>query len=172
MSMKPIETRFALGNESDLTIPTSTQQYPLGTIYECMDSTTGTIKKYMYVYGGSGITVALPYMISYTSTAAQEIKAITPATFADPGKIICVAPATIASTYYGWVQIQGHCEAAVAASITAGYYLSVENSATTFTSDETTTASNETCAVAIDATTGAATVTIYLNGRKSVIAAS
>lgn len=172
MSMKPIETRFALGSESDLTTPTSTQGYALGTIYECEDSTTKTIKRYMYVYGGSGVTVNLPYMISYTSTSGQEIKPIAPATFADPGKLICVAPATISSTYYGWVQLQGHCEGAMGASITAGYYLSVENTATTFTSDETTTPSVETVAVAIDTTTDAATGTIYLNGRKAVIAAS
>ena len=172
MTMKPIEARFALGSEQDLTVPTSTQKYPLGFVYECEDSNTKTIQKFMYVYGGSGLTANLPYMISYTSTTAQEIKPITPATFGDPGKIICVPQVAIASTYYGFVQIQGYCEAAIAASITAGYYLSVENSATTFTSDETTTPSNETVAVAIDATTGAATGTIYLNGRKAIIAAS
>ena len=45
MSVKPIEERYALGNELDLTVPTSTQGYPLGMIYECEDSSTKTIKK-------------------------------------------------------------------------------------------------------------------------------
>lgn len=172
MSKKSIETIFALGNEVDLTTPTSTRQYPLGLVYECQDSTTKTIKKYMYIYGASGLTANLPYAISYSTVSGQEVKAITPATFAAPGQYICVPQVTIASTYYGWVQIQGHCEAAMGASITAGYYLSVENGGVTFTSDETTSVSTETCAAAIDATVGAATGTIYLNGRRVVIAAS
>lgn len=170
MVMKSIDTRFALGSEQDLTVPTSTQKYPLGMIYECEDSDTKTIKKYMYIYGGSGKTVAVPYMITWSTTSGQEVGATTPATFAAPGRLIGVPPATIASAYYGFVQIEGHCEAALPIC-TAGYFLNIENTDAVFSVDGTTTMDDESVGIAVDTCASATTATCYLFNRRAVISA-
>ena len=169
MSVKPIEERYALGNELDLTVPTSTQGYPLGMIYECEDSSTKTIKKFMYIYGGGGLTAYVPYAISFASTSAQEITAITPASFASPGSLICIPQVAFTSGYYGFVQIQGNCTAACG-TVTATYNLICVTPYVTLTyASGTTTTSTNTVGFMVDNTV-AATSSIYLIGSRIVIA--
>ena len=168
MTMIPSAVRFGLGNISDLTTPTSTAKYALGSVVELWDSDYKTVSKYMYVYAPSQCVAATPYMITWTSTTGQEVEAVTCATMAAPGRLIGVPPATITATYYGWIQIQGTCTALGAYTNT--YCVTVQNNTpAVFEDDGTTTITANTIGVAKSAAT--TTGTIYLIGRPAVIGA-
>ena len=166
MTMKSAAVRYSLGNILDLTTPTSTPNYTLGSVIEIEDTDVKTVKKYMYVYAPSQCVAATPYMVSWTGTAGQEVEAITVATHAAPGRLVGVPPATIAAGYYGWLQIYGTCTALGAYTDT--YCVTVQdNTPAVFEDDGTTTITANTIGIAKSAAT--TTGTIFLIGRPAVI---
>ena len=171
MSMKPSELRYGLGNEADLTTPTTTQQYPLGAIVELEDSATKTVKRYIYVYASVQCTIYLPYAIAWTSVSGQEVIGKAVSTMATPGSLVGVPPATIAATYYGFIQIYG--DATAYGSFTSTYGLQVKNnSAAAFQNGSSTTlVTVDTIAIA-KATASTTTVAIFLLGRPATISAT
>jgi hypothetical protein len=170
--MKPAEILFGLGNEADLTTPTSTQKYALGSVISIIDPTVKAVKKYMYVYAPSQCTIKVPYMITWTGTTGQEVEAVTVATLATPGMIVGVPPATITATYYGFIQIEGLCSAN--GTFTDTYFVTVLNSGPTVFADDDGSQpvlTDSSMGIAVGAGTGT-DGTVLLLGRPATVRAS
>jgi hypothetical protein len=147
--------QMVLGNETDLTTPTATQDgtLKLGQILEINDSTLKSLKKYMYVKASGALSKYGVYIIRYGGTAGAEVVAtLSIDTSSAPLKdvywqsIPCVAEVAFTDTYYGWVCIQGTTTVATVGSVTDQHACKLGD------------------AVATVATEGAVTVTIYTVG--------
>jgi len=174
---KAIGYRDGLGNEADLTTPTSTQVYPLGYRTTIYDSATKMEKEFIYVKSHAGLTQYQPYVLNWTGTAGSEVKTAAPATTAAPGQMVCVPQVAFTSGYYGFVQIKGDCTCLLANETKAvGDYLQVLNTGTTLVVDGTSSSTvllGNSCAVSKSATTdGTSGVAIILIGKWAVTAAS
>ena len=174
--MKAIGYRDGLGNEADLTTPTSTQNYPLGLPVSIYDSATKMDKVFIYVKAHAGLTVYVPYVLNWTGTAGSEVKTAAPATTAAPGQMVCVPQVAFTSGYYGFVQVKGDCTCALANETKAvGDYLQLLNTGATLVVDGTSSSTvllANSCAVSKSATTAAANYSIILLGKWAVTAAS
>lgn len=158
-----INLRTALGNQSDLTTPTSTQVYRLGTIIETIDEDAKCINKYIYVKSHGTLTQYQPYVVNNSGTDGSEWITAAPSTLASASVLVCVPQVAFTSGYYGFVQIEGESTAKVSAAATAGNEISVYNAHTSFT---TTTGARDvnTCGYVITATTAAASTSVLLSG--------
>ena len=170
---------FPLGDISDLTTPTSTQKngYYLGQVVQILDSTTKTIKSYMYVKSlSAGMTAYQPYAITYGSTAGAEVITIVPFTLAAPGSLICVPQVAFTASYYGFVQIEGDAKVLMTAETYAvGDFLRAINSGTYLHVDGTSGATTQTvnsCAICKENGSTAVARKCWLFGTSQAIAAS
>lgn len=168
--------RMALGNKSDLTTPTSTQQYTLGYVYEELDTDKYAVRKYMYVKSHGALTAYQPYIVSLSATAGSEVITAAPATLAAPGSLICVPQVAFTSGYYGFVLIQGDGSVLMTAETYAvGDMLQILNTGTALVVDGTsgsTAVSVNTSAICKEAGTTAVKRACYLLGRPAVVAAT
>ena len=164
--MKPLTTRVALGKIEDLTIPTSTQEYPLGLEVVVEDSDTKTIKKFIYVKSHAALTAYVPYALNFTSTAGSEV--ITSAPVAISAQI-GIAQVAFTSGYFGFIQTMGDCLANHAGATTNTYALKISAAAPTVVTAE----SNATVTVnsfGVAKATGGAGTAIWLFGEQAVVA--
>lgn len=149
--MKAIGLRIALGNESDLTTPTSTQNYPLGAIVGVEDSSLKSQKRYMYVKSHDTLAVNGIYILNFSGTAGSEVlTALSVDTSASKDvyyySIPCIAEVAVTSGYYCFVCIQGTTTVSTVGSVTDQHACKLGD------------------AVATVATEGAVTVTAYTVG--------
>jgi hypothetical protein len=174
-----VNVRMALGNESDLTTPTSTQNdsYKLGECVKVIDSATKMEKIYMYVKAHTTLTAYQPYVLNYTGTSGAEVKTAAPYTTAAPGQLVCVPQVAFTTTAcYGFVQIKGDCTCLILnATVAAGDYLQILTTGTSLVVDGTSGATvmlPNSCAVSKDALYVAAGNNIILLGRWATTAAA
>jgi hypothetical protein len=171
-----INNRIALGNIKDLTTPSSTAQYKLGTIIEVEDTTLKSIKRYIYVKSHTSLTAYQPYIVGNSATAGSEVITAAPATLAAPGSLVCVPQVAFTSGYYGFVQIEGTATALMTAETYAvGDTLQILNTGTAFVVDGSTgspATTVNTSAICKEAGTTAVARSIYLIGRPAVVAAT
>jgi len=174
--MKALETRIALGNISDLTTPTSTQEYKLGLVVSVEDSDTKIINQYMYVKAHTALTAYQPYVLNYGSTAGAEFVTAAPATLAAPGSLVVVPQVAFTADYYGFVLIKGNGKVLMTAETYAvGDFLQILNTGTALVVDGTTGSTVRlvnSCAVCKEAGTTAVARNVFLLGISAVVAGS
>lgn len=174
--MLSLANRTSLGNISDLTTPTSTQQYQLGAEIVIADTDKTAIKKYRYVKSHGALTQYQPYIVSNSSTSGSEVITAAPATLAAPGSLICVPQVAFTSGYYGFVLIEGDGKVLMTAETYAvGDALQILNTGTALVVDGTsgaTTISVNTSAICKEAGSTAVARNTYLIGRPAVVAAT
>ena len=104
-----IVRQYGLVQMSDLTTPSSTQSsvYRLGDVVEVYDDAKKCTQQYTYVYAPGALTAYVPYNVTNTGTAGQEVKAIAPAQLSAPVALIGVPQVAFTSGYYGWVLTKG-----------------------------------------------------------------
>lgn len=163
--------RLNLGNKNDLTTPTSTQEYPLGYIYEVSDSNTAAIKKYMYVKSHAALTAYVPYLISASGTAGSEVITAAPATLASAVNLIGIPQVDFTSGYYGFVQIEGKTTAALRDAATAGWTVEILNSGASLVGLASTELVG-TLGYVIATTTAATNGSVYITGKRVEIRAT
>jgi len=168
-----------LGDISHLTTPTSTQTngYLLGQTVTILDTTTKTVKTYMYVKSLSAcMTAYQPYAITYGSTAGAEVITIVPFTLVAPGSLICVPQVAFTASYYGFVQIEGDAKVLMTSETYAvGDYLRAINAGTYLHVDGTSGATTQTansCAICKEAGSTAVARKCWLFGNSQPVAAS
>lgn len=169
-----INLRIALGDKNDLTVPTSTQEYKLGTIVETVDEDTKLVHKYIYVKSHGALTQYQPYVIIGNGTSASEVKSSAPATLVSAVNLVGVPQVAFTSGYYGFVQIEGSVTAKITASTgyVAGNALEVINAGTTLIAASTGLVPTvTTCGYLVTATTGT-TGTVILPGHRVEVAAA
>lgn len=166
----------ALGNQSHLTTPTSTQVYQLGIVVSTIDEDTKAVHKYMYVKAHTGLTAYQPYIIGNSATAGSEVITAAPATLGAPGSLVCVPQVAITSAYYGFVQIEGTATCLLTAETYAvGDTMQILNAGTALVVDGSTgspATTVNTSAICKEAGSTAVARSIYLIGRPAVVAAS
>lgn len=156
---------LALGNASDLTTPSSTQDYPLGYIVEINDETNAVVNKYMYVTGKSGDTaVNSVVVIDLSSTAGAELIIAQPAS-TSVDRWYGVTNVVFTADYYGFVQIQGYTTVITTGAVTAGKYFKALNGALTVHQEDTI--SVKTLGAFIASNASATTVAVILFGREA-----
>jgi hypothetical protein len=170
MSTNTILKRWALGNELDLTTPTSTQQYQLGEVITTWDDSQKCQKKFMYVKSHEAFVLGRAYTITYSSTAGAEVTTVKAAT-SSVLIIPCVAVCSCTSGYYCFVQIEGIVKAlSESGSETVGHVGKLVNNKYTITTGGNTTWAATTIGmfVATGSTTGANFLLFGQNNRVSI----
>lgn len=169
-------TRFSLGNETDLTTPTSTQQYALGAIITVQDSTKTRIKRYMYIKASGALTQYQAYVINYSATSGAEVIAVAPTdAFLAPGEMLAVPQIAFTDTYYGFVLIEGDGKVLKTAETYAvGDFLAWDLTTSTSAlivdgSTGATTRTVDSFAISKTAGTGAAAIDVALLGNRAVL---
>jgi len=168
--MKAIGLRIALGNESDLITPTSTQNYPLGGIVDVEDSSKKSIKKYMYVQSHGILAANGIYILNLTGTAGSEVKtALSTDTSADKGtsyyNLPCIAEVAFASGYYGFVCVQGTTTVSTAGSVTDQHACKLGDAAATVATEGAVTVTAYTVGINRATRSGAGTTAFELIGQ-------
>lgn len=176
MSSQAIQSRIALGKIEDLTTPSSTRDYPLGTVVKIYDDSKYAISKYIYVKSHGALTAKQPYVLGFSGTTTSSYITAAPATLAAPGLLVVIPQVAFTSGYYGWVLIEGAGEVLMTAETYAvGDYLQVLNTGTALVVDGTsgsTTLSVNSCAICQEAGTTAVARDILLLNRYAVVAAT
>jgi len=167
--MNAIGLRIALGNESDLITPTSTQSYPLGGIVDVEDSSKKSIKKYMYVKSHDTLSANGIYILSFSGTSGSEVKtALSTDTSADKGttyyNLPCVAEVAVTSGYYCFVCIQGTTTVSTAGSVTDQHACKLGDAVATVTTEGATTVTAYTVGINRATRTNAGTTAFELIG--------
>ena len=168
--MKAIGLRIALGNESDLTTPTSTQNYPLGGVVDVEDSSKKTIKKYMYVKSHDTLSANGIYILNFSGTSGSEaLTALPTDTSADKGvtyyNMPGVAEVAVTSGYYCFICIQGTTTVSAAGSVTDQHACKLTDGAATVTTEGATTVTAYTVGINRATRTGAGTTAFELIGQ-------
>lgn len=173
---KQIYLSSALGKIDDLTIPTATQEYPLGSVVVIEDEDSKALKKYIYVKSHTALTQYQPYIIGVSATAGAEVITSAPATLGAPGSLICIPQVAFTSGYYGFVQIEGTANCLMTAETYAvGDYLQILNTGTALVVDGTTGStviSENSSAICKEAGTTAEAKSVYIIGRPAVVSAT
>lgn len=158
-----INLRSALGNQSDLTIPTSAQAYTLGIIVETIDEDTKAVHKYIYVKSHGALTQYQPYVVNNSGVAGSQWITAAPTALASASVLICVPQVAFTSGYYGFVQVEGQSTALVGAAAAAGDEAALIDAATSLV---TSTGARDvnTCGYVITATTAATSTAVMLGG--------
>lgn len=181
--MKNILSNITAVDETALVTPTSTQQYPLGTVMVVRETATDStetaskaVKKYMYVKSHTGLTQYQPYVLGFSATAGSEIITAAPATLAAPGSLLVVPQVAFTSGYYGFVQIEGTATVKkTSETYAAGDFLEVLNTGTALVVDGTsgaTARSVNSKAVCKSTGTAVGNISAYLLGYYSIVASS
>lgn len=167
--------RIALGNKNDLTTPSSTADYPLGSVVDVTDQ-DGAVKRYMYVKAHTALTQYQPYVIVPDTTTVGGWITAAPVTLASTANVIGVPQVAFTSAYYGFVQIEGQATAKIGAvTHTIGDHLELLSGGTALVTDGTsgsTVLTKGSTAVSGSVSTGAESATVYLIGRQCEVAAS
>lgn len=173
--MSILVTRFALGNEADLTTPTSTMDYKLGEVV-ALSTSAASVSKYIYVRAHAALTQYQPYVLDWTTTANEDLATGAPATLAAPGRLVVIPQVAFTDNYYGWVLVEGQGSVLMTAETYAdGDHLQLLNAGTALVVDGTTGSTAVTvnsCAMCYAAGTTAVAKACYLFGRQAVIAAT
>lgn len=162
-------------NEDDLTVPTSTRKYPLGLEVVVVDTKDDKKKKFIYVKAHGALTINVPYVLRPSTVAGTELKTAAPVTNTTVSERVVVPQVAFTSGYYGFVQIEGECEAAVSGTHTVDDYLELTSGAVVLvpnTASGSTTFDASACAICADVSTGAETCTVILMGATVSTAAS
>ena len=112
----------ALGDITDLTIPTTTPKYKLGKIITLIDSESANpevAKQFIYLKHISTINIHRPIVIGYTIATDGEVIAKSPTTEPSPIEIVAISQVTILSSFYGFSQIKGNALVNVSAPLIA-----------------------------------------------------
>ena len=168
--MKALTIRTSI-SEIDLTTPTASKQYPLGTVFEFVDSDSpDAIKRFKYVKAHAALTQYRPYVISYAGTAASEILTAVPTTQTSPIVEVCVPQVAFTSGYYGFVQVMGQSTAKIdAETYASGDPLELINGGSTFIVNGTSgtpLVDSKTAAICQATGSSAANITVYLIGNR------
>lgn len=115
---KIINNITALDDIADLTTPTSSQKYELGTEIEIKDTDTTTVSTFKYVKAHAALTAYTPYAIIPSGTAAGEVVTAAPVATASAIVEVGVPQVAFTSDYYGFVQTKGEATAVIAATTT------------------------------------------------------
>lgn len=170
---KALSTRIALGNIQDLSTPTATQQYKLGTIVKVLDDSKTAESEYMYVKAHTGLTAYQPYVLNYSSTSGAEFRTAAPATLTAPGSLVVVPQVAFTANYYGFVLIKGDGKVLMSAQTYAvGDFLQILNAGTTLVVDGTTGSPVRlinSCAICKEAGTTATARNVFLFGISAVV---
>lgn len=111
--------RRALGDITELTIPTTTPEYKLGEIIPLINNENlnpEVISEFMYIKHTSTIDIQRPIVIGYTTDIDAEVIAIDPANQSAPIEIVAIPQITIPNGSYGFTQIKGNALCAVIAT--------------------------------------------------------
>ena len=163
--MSLISIGLPLGNIGDLITPSSTQIYPLGYTVSFKDTATTAIKRYMYVKSHTTLTALQPYLVLQTGTAGAEW--VTAAPIAGVNNLVCVAPVAFTASYFGFVQIEGYCNAIADGVVPATGWAALPTAATGFLAASTDVAAPDAtgacCAQCIVASTGSTSTAGYFH---------
>jgi hypothetical protein len=174
--MITIGNRTSLANITDLTAPTATLNYPLGTELIVYNDTYKAIQRYKYIKSHGALTQYQPYVISISGTVGSEVITAAPATLAAPGILIGIPQVAFTSGYYGFVLIEGDGSVLMTAeTYVVGDMLQILNTGTALVVDGTTgstTFAVTTCGVCKEAGTTAVARKCYLYGKTAVVAAT
>lgn len=168
---KAVLNRSALGNITDLTTPTATQQYSLGYRVSIKNDDYTTPQDFVYTKIHAALTQYVPYVLRKASTSGAEVVTAAPTTMAAPGELVCVPQvAFTTSASYGFVQVAGNTTVVVTASTAAiaGYGYALTNGAAALTVSTSATQLVSTCAFLVTTTTGAS-ASVMLIGEPVVI---
>lgn len=151
---------FSVG-VGDLTTPTSTQKYPLGTTVVLEDTQNKLLNKYVYVKAGAGLTAKAIYFINPSNVANAELITATPATSAF-AKSYGVANTAFTNGYYGYLQTEGVTTVVSTGAATIGNTGKMANGVLTVTDEAGTAETALTVGVFKTGSVGSADNTIYL----------
>jgi len=162
--MAIIIDKYAGKLQEDLTVPTSTIKYPLGTEVVITDTTLTMRKRFKYVKAAhSALTAYVPYQIAlgYTTGAEWATRAALKCT----NSLVSVPQVAFASNYYGFVQIEGKCTAVGTSGFAAGDKLQLGNGLAVLSLCTTGAdyAESQACAITLTSTT-VATQVVNLTG--------
>lgn len=174
MTLQAIQNFISINND-DLTIPSSSQKYPVGLIF-AVDTGNGYSKKYMYVKSHTALTAYQPYVLDYSATAGSQFITGAPATLAAPGRTVVIPQVAFTSGYYGFVLIEGDGKVLmIAETYAVGDHLQILNTGTALVVDGTTGStafSVNSCAICKEAGTTAVARNLFLIYRQAVVAAT
>ena len=158
--------------EDDLTTPTASAKYPIGLEIETVDG-SGKITTYKYFKAHGGLTVNVPYVVDFNGV--DEISAA-PKTNAGKVSKVVVPQVAVTSGYYAFGAVGGYAEVVHKAETYAvGDHLQVLNTGVVAVVDGTsgsTTKTEASVGVTVDAGTTNAAGTVYLYNEPVVIAAT
>lgn len=158
-----------------LDTPSSTKEYPLGTVLPVNDTSKGGESQFMYVKAHAAFaTIGTPFEIQSGSGGNAEAITSAPATIVS-GAVLGFNTTAVTSGYYFWAQTAGILVAAAAAGIAAGDHVEVINAGTTVIVDGTTGSTTQTTrsiGIAKTATATGAIDLVVLPSRTIEIAAT
>ena len=159
-------------NLDSLDTPSSTKEYPLGTMLPINDTTKGGESVFVYVKAHASIALGQPVMLQEGSGGDAELVTVAPDTFEDgQGELIGFPTTAVTSAYYFWAQISGVITAA-AGTVAAGDHVEVIKGGTTVIVDGTTGGTSRTAnsiGIAKTATaSGTASIVVMPNRRVHV----
>jgi len=165
--MAVIVDKYSLATQEDLTVPTATAKYKLGSEIVVTDTTTYSRIRYKYIKAAHAPLVAFtPYQIAlgYTTGAEWASRIPIPCTNAMVG----VPQVAFTSNYYGFVAIEGKCYALGSSGYAAGDKLGLITSAATLSIATTGVTYAESATVAITlATTSSAKQYVNMGGYRA-----
>ena len=157
-------------SEEDLSTPSSTQKYPIGTVLKLVNSTDNIEEEWIYIQAHTTLVQYQPYILDHTGT---QLETAAPATGA--GRVV-VPQVAFTDDYYGFVQVRGKSTCKIGAETYAvGDHLQVLNAGTTAVVDGTSGSTVQlvtSFAASYAAATVAAAISVYLFGDKADVAAT
>jgi hypothetical protein len=155
-----LSLRFGF-SEIDLSVPTSTSKYPVGTIIRLNDS-TGVENGYIYIKSHDALTAYVPYIVTHNGTDLVTKAPVTGAA------TVVIPQVAFTANYYGFAQFKGNATAAIGAeTYTAGDSLEVLTTGVVVVVDGTTgdkvRTVNTVAQCKADGTT-AANISVYMYG--------
>lgn len=158
----------------DLTNPSSTRKYDLGSQYVDVTGSDAIKTEYIYIKSHGALTQYQPYQLSTSNTAGSEVISKAPAT-TDSGATVVAPQVAVTSGYYAWVAYKGKVTVLTTDTFAAGDYAEVLNAGTGLKLDGGSSGSTaegaQSIGIASTATSGGS-ATIVLSGNKVKIAAS
>lgn len=165
---KTLVKRFSLGNISELTVPSTTQAYPLGMRIQIEDDTERAIKEFVYVKAHDALTAYVPLILTYGSTSGSEVTTAATAKLSTYQRIVVPQVAFTSSSYYGFVQVKGDATITISSgNAVAGQVCQAYDA--TCVDEGAATLTTYSFGMFTAARTGAGDVAIYLFDRMVVI---
>lgn len=159
-----VEPRMTVDN-AEFKKTTDAQRFELGC--EVSVVVDGCATKYKYVKAHAALTANQPYVIVPTKDGVTTAAPATSAVL----QYVGIPQVAIAKDAYGWLCIQGKCDAKGGDAITAGNCLEVLNAGTALSTDGASRSANS-IAVAAATTSAAGVLLVNMIGDRVAIAAS